>query len=51
MYNDDRDPVATPPGPDEVERITYDAVCTCDDVYGDNPWCPACYPAEAASRS
>lgn len=44
MFNDDKDPVATPPAPDAVERITYDAVCTCDDTYGDNPWCPACFP-------
>lgn len=47
MYNDDKDPDSTPPGPSDVERITYDAVCTCDDTYGDNPWCPACYPAAA----
>lgn len=44
MYNDDKDPEAPPPGPHDVERITYDAACTCDDTYGDNPWCPACYP-------
>jgi hypothetical protein len=49
VFNDDRDPVATPPAPDAVERITYDAVCTCDDTYGDNPWCPACYPDQGGT--
>ena len=47
MFNEDKEPQVTPPGPHDVERITYDAICTCDDTYGDNPWCPACYPDQA----
>lgn len=27
-WNEDKEPEVTPPGPDDVERITYDAVCT-----------------------
>lgn len=26
----------------EAEELTYNALCTCDDTYGDNPWCPVC---------
>jgi hypothetical protein len=44
MHNDRKEPDQPPPPPDSVERITYDAVCQCDDTYGDYPWCPACYP-------
>lgn len=32
-----------PPDPiGEAEEIAYNALCTCDDTYGDNPWCPIC---------
>ncbi len=38
-------------GPDDVveEAIeaTYKALCNCDDVYGDNPFCPACFPVDS----
>lgn len=49
-WNDDREPTTMPPRAESVddvvgaaEQAVFDAACTCDDTYGDNPWCPACY--------
>ena len=42
---DPADPVA------EAEEVAYLALCKCDDVYGDYPWCPACYPARRGGVS
>lgn len=56
-WNDDREPTTTPPRPEDAddvvgaaEQAVYDATCTCDDTYGDNPWCPACFPHMACPR-
>jgi hypothetical protein len=46
-WNDDKDPEQPPPEPGDWDQITYDAVCICCDTYGDDPWCPACYPSQA----
>lgn len=26
----------------EAEEVAYNALCKCDDTYGDNPFCPVC---------